>query len=151
MSYSEWSVISGETPTATKWNVLGGNDADFDERISKLLGDAVMTSADDSSTVTFDISQSRLWHVQIAGNRVLALSNVVTKRPIGIVIQQDGSAGRSVTWPSGISWPGGIVPTLTNVANSADMFILIPKSTWVVTSNEVYWGLYGGFDIRLPS
>ena len=30
MAYASWSVIAGETPTASKWNILGTNDADFD-------------------------------------------------------------------------------------------------------------------------
>jgi microcystin-dependent protein len=29
MSYTAWSVIFGEQPSATKWNILGGNDASF--------------------------------------------------------------------------------------------------------------------------
>ena len=29
MSYTEWSVVYGEQPTAAKWNQLGSNDAGF--------------------------------------------------------------------------------------------------------------------------
>lgn len=29
MSYSSWSVVFGEQPTASKWNILGTNDASF--------------------------------------------------------------------------------------------------------------------------
>jgi hypothetical protein len=36
MAYSSWSVIAGETPTATKWNLLGSNDADFDSRLNAI-------------------------------------------------------------------------------------------------------------------
>ncbi len=36
MAFSAWSVIAGETPTATKWNILGSNDADFDTRLDIL-------------------------------------------------------------------------------------------------------------------
>lgn len=31
MSYSAWSVVAGETPTAAKWNLLGSNDASFND------------------------------------------------------------------------------------------------------------------------
>lgn len=37
MAYSAWSVTAGETPTATKWNLLGSNDADFNTRLSGLV------------------------------------------------------------------------------------------------------------------
>ena len=31
MAYTSWSVISGEIPTASKWNILGTNDASFND------------------------------------------------------------------------------------------------------------------------
>lgn len=31
MSYTSWSVVFGEQPSATKWNILGANDASFND------------------------------------------------------------------------------------------------------------------------
>lgn len=31
MAYASWSVIAGEQPTAAKWNILGTNDASFND------------------------------------------------------------------------------------------------------------------------
>lgn len=31
MAYSAWAVIAGEQPTAAKWNLLGSNDASFND------------------------------------------------------------------------------------------------------------------------
>lgn len=31
MAYSSWSVVFGEQPSATKWNILGTNDASFND------------------------------------------------------------------------------------------------------------------------
>lgn len=31
MAYSSWSVVAGEIPTASKWNILGTNDASFND------------------------------------------------------------------------------------------------------------------------
>jgi hypothetical protein len=31
MAYSAWSVIAGEQPTTSKWNILGTNDASFND------------------------------------------------------------------------------------------------------------------------
>ena len=147
MAYQAWSVIAGETPTATKWNILGSNDDDFDTRIQQLIDDNTIISASDGATVEFDFSQSRIQHVQIAGNRTLEFDNVDVKRPFAVFIQQDGSGGRTVTWPSGISWPSNVAPTLTATPNAVDAFLFVPKPTWVETSNEVYWGLFAGFGL----
>lgn len=31
MAYASWSVVFGEQPTASKWNILGANDASFND------------------------------------------------------------------------------------------------------------------------
>lgn len=31
MAYTSWSVVFGETPSAAKWNLLGSNDASFND------------------------------------------------------------------------------------------------------------------------
>lgn len=31
MAYASWTVTAGETPTASKWNILGTNDASFND------------------------------------------------------------------------------------------------------------------------
>jgi hypothetical protein len=37
MAYTFWSVIAGEVPTESKWNLLGQNDADFNTKLTALL------------------------------------------------------------------------------------------------------------------
>jgi hypothetical protein len=34
MAYSAWSVVAFEQPTAAKWNILGANDAVFNDAIT---------------------------------------------------------------------------------------------------------------------
>lgn len=38
MAYASWSVVFGEQPSATKWNILGTNDAEFNSMIVKTAG-----------------------------------------------------------------------------------------------------------------
>lgn len=41
MAYTSWSVVFGEQPSATKWNILGSNDASFNDGTG--IGDGVIT------------------------------------------------------------------------------------------------------------
>lgn len=43
MAYASWSVVFGEQPSAAKWNILGTNDASFNDGTG--IGSAVITSA----------------------------------------------------------------------------------------------------------
>ncbi len=38
-----------------------------------------------------------------------------------LVLKQDSTGSRTVTWPSSVKWPGGTAPTLTTGANSIDI------------------------------
>lgn len=38
MAYSSWSVVFGEQPSAAKWNILGNNDASFNDGTGFGLG-----------------------------------------------------------------------------------------------------------------
>lgn len=63
MSYQVWSVVFGEQPSASKWNILGSNDASFNDGTGiandaiiarHLANDAVETAAIDNGAVTAD-------------------------------------------------------------------------------------------------
>jgi hypothetical protein len=96
------------------------------------------STATDGATVTFDLAQSRNWIVTLGGNRTLALSNVLTGMVFMITLKQDGTGSRTVTWWSGISWAGGIAPTLTTTANKADTF------GFICTGTNTYYGYVVG-------
>jgi len=143
MSYSVWSVIAGETPTATKWNLLGSNDADFNTRVLQLNADKTMDSQADASTITFNLSTRKIWTVTLGGNRVLALSNVDLNVPFVVRLKQDATGSRTVTWWSGIKWPANTAPTLSTTANAIDVFQFIPTATGEYDGIFVAFGLKG--------
>jgi hypothetical protein len=41
---------------------------------------------------------------------------------ITIALQQGGSGGYTVTWPSSFKWPGGVAPTLSTAVGEVDIF-----------------------------
>ncbi|MDR3639069.1 MAG: hypothetical protein P4L84_35015 [Isosphaeraceae bacterium] len=79
--------------------------------------------ATDGATVTFDMSLYDKWEVTIAGNRALAVTNVRPGQTFEIAIKQDGVGSRTVTWWTGIRWPGGAVPPLTTTQGQEDVFL----------------------------
>ncbi len=75
-------------------------------------------------TTTLDLSKGKKFQITMgAGNTTLALLNVpLNCKTIEVRITQDSSGGRTVTWFGGISWPNGVVPTLSTGANKSDSF-----------------------------
>jgi len=87
-----------------------------------------LKSDTDGSTVTFDLDESNIHSVTLAGNRILALSNADVGQTFVIRLTQDATGSRTVTWFSTIKWVGGVTPTLTTTANKTDVFGFICTS-----------------------
>jgi len=49
MAYASWSVVYGEQPSAAKWNILGSNDASFNDGTG--IGAGVITSESLNATI----------------------------------------------------------------------------------------------------
>lgn len=51
MAYTAWSVVFGEQPSAAKWNILGANDASFNDGTG--IANGVITSEHLNATIAF--------------------------------------------------------------------------------------------------
>jgi hypothetical protein len=96
------------------------------------------TATASAGTITFDMSQHNDWMTTLDGAYVLAVSNVQIGQRFNLVLAQDGTGSRTVTWFNGIRWVNGTVPTLTTTANKIDVFTF-----WQISSG-VYLGYIVG-------
>jgi hypothetical protein len=101
---------------------------------------AINTVAD-GATVTFDCKLSDKHIVTLGGNRTLALSNDQVGQTFLVILKQDGTGSRLVTWFGGISWPGGTVPTLTTAAGKQDVF------SFLKVGSGAYLGFASGLNL----
>ncbi len=88
-----------------------------------------LSSATDGATVTFDMSLTNLWTEILGGNRTLAVSNASSGQVFTVILTQDGTGSRTVTWWAGIVWTGSVAPTLTTTAGKTDIFNFIFNGT----------------------
>ena len=95
----------------------------------------------DGATVTFDLDEANTHTVTLGGDRTLALSNADVGQKFIIRLQQDATGNRTVTWFSGIDWPGNLVPTLTTTASKTDVF------GFICTGTDAYDGFVIGYKL----
>lgn len=97
-----------------------------------------ITADSDGATITFNLATSNAHAVTLGGNRTLALSGDQVGQVFTVILKQDATGSRTVTWWSGILWPGGTAPTLTTTAAKRDVF------TFLKSGSGEYLGFNGG-------
>ena len=78
----------------------------------------------DGSTVSWDVTASPVAKVTLGGNRTLALPD----NPLGsgqyasLLVIQDGTGSRTLTWNAAYEFKDDTAPTLTTTASKGDLF-----------------------------
>ena len=78
----------------------------------------------DQATVTWDASTQDVCKLTLGGNRTLAApTNSTTGQFISILVIQDGTGSRTLTWNAVFEFASDTAPTLTTTANLGDVFV----------------------------
>jgi hypothetical protein len=78
----------------------------------------------DQATITWDASTQDVCKVTLAGNRTMAApTNNTTGQFISILVIQDGTGSRTLTWNAVFEFASDTAPTLTTTASLGDVFV----------------------------
>ena len=78
----------------------------------------------DQATVTWDASTQDVCKLTLGGNRTLAApTNNTTGQFISILVIQDGTGSRTLTWNAVFEFKDDTAPTLTTTAAKGDLFV----------------------------
>ena len=78
----------------------------------------------DASTIAWDVSTSSVAKVTLADNRTLgAATNAQTGQFVSLLIIQDGTGSRTVTFNAAYEFTEDTAPTLTTTAAKGDLFV----------------------------
>jgi hypothetical protein len=103
---------TGTVLTLSDSNILFGKAGYFAE--------ATLT---DGATVTWNASTQQVCKLTLGGNRTLsAPTNPVTGQYISILLIQDGTGSRTLTWNAIYEFASDTAPTLTTTASLGDLF-----------------------------
>lgn len=77
----------------------------------------------DGSTITWNAINSPVAKVTLAGNRTITVSNNLgTGQYISVLVIQDGTGSRTLTWNAAYEFKDDTAPTLTTTASKGDLF-----------------------------
>jgi len=134
---AELNILDGVTATAAELNysdlaTLGTSAASkvLTANANNLttISGAVLNTEDtlsDSSTISWNVINSPVAKVTLAGNRTMAApsgTGTAAGQMISLLAIQDGTGSRTITWNAVYEFPSDTAPTLTTTANLGDIF-----------------------------
>lgn len=89
----------------------------------------VVQTLTDGATISWDMLNSRMATVTLAGNRTVAAPTNMLPGSALLFVRQDATGSRTLTWNSVFKWPGGVAPALSTAANAVDVFSFVLDGT----------------------
>lgn len=80
-----------------------------------------------------DVDSATIHRIVLSANCTLTFPTAAAGKSFTLALVQDATGGRTVTWPAGLSWPGGTAPTLTTAAGKTDLltFLCVDGTNWL--------------------
>lgn len=100
-------------------------------------------TASPSTPYAVDWAAGTLFEITLGQNTTFTFSNLAAGRSVTLVLIQDATGSRTVTWPAGVDWPSGVAPTLSTGANAVDVITLFVRA-----DGATVIGLTAGLDLQ---
>ena len=88
-----------------------------------------VATANTSTAYTIDLANGSVQILTLTGNCTFTFPTATAGRSFIMILKQDGTGSRTVTWPAAVKWPGGTAPTITSTASKLDKFVFTSDGT----------------------
>lgn len=102
--------------------------------INSYAGETVNVIAASTSAVSLHAKYGTIQDVTLTAATVaVTLPAADVGHRLTVVLRQDATGGRLVTWAANVKWPGGTTPTLSTAASAADVFqfVCVDGANWL--------------------
>lgn len=122
-------------------NPLQGHYLGYDSGLAKwqnfprpaLQQENVFTNGATGTTETIsDVASYTISVLTLTANCTMTFPTAAAGKSFMLVLKQDATGSRTVSWPASVKWAGGAAPTLTTTAAKADVisFICADGTNW---------------------
>ena len=155
---AELNILDGVTATSTELNYLDITTLGTTEASKAVTADAngvvkfdngvqqESTALTSGTSVTLDLNAGTVFTITLAHNiGTFTWSNPASSGYASVFSlkgTQDGSGGRTISWPASVDWASGTAPTLSSGANDVDVFVF-----FTVDGGTTYYGFTSGQDL----
>ena len=126
-------TLTADQATATNWRENEADKLLNPNAVWSSMGETTLT---DAASVVWNMQSGFDFIVTLAGNRAMANpTNTKVGQKGRLVIQQDATGSRTVTWGANFKFANGTAPTLSTAANATDiLYYDVRSSTYIFIS-----------------
>jgi hypothetical protein len=142
-SAADWQTLaSGSSPLAMSGVISGTTSAStFTNNASAPVdvlnggGETYHNAGNSGTAATLSLANGNVQLLVLTGNATISLTNPTSNsfRSLLLLLQQDSTGSRTVTWPGSVNWGGPGAPVLTTTASKTDiinLFTVNGGTTW---------------------
>jgi len=88
-----------------------------------------VATANTSTAYTIDLAGGSVQVLTLTGSCTFTFPTATAGKGFIILLKQDATGSRTVTWPAAVKWPGGTAPTITATASKLDKYVFTADGT----------------------
>jgi len=126
-------TLSADQATAANWRDNVANKVLNPNAVWSSMSETTLT---DGATISWDMSSGFDFIVTLGGNRTISNpTNTKVGQKGRLIIQQDGTGSRTMTWGSNYKFANGTKPTLSTTASATDvLYYDVRSSSYIIVS-----------------
>lgn len=88
-----------------------------------------VVTANTTTAYTISLTSGTVQNLTLTGNCTFTFPTATAGKSFLLVLKQDATGSRTVTWPAAVKWPGSTAPTITSTASKADLLAFTADGT----------------------
>ena len=88
-----------------------------------------VVSANTGTAYTVALTNGTLQILTLTGNCTFTFPSASSGQSFLMMLKQDATGSRTVTWPASVKWPASTAPTITATASKMDVYSFVADGT----------------------
>ena len=106
--------------------LVGANQVIDNARALVNVGETVNNLGNTGTSKTINLNNGTFVTATLTGNCTFTFSNPVPgASSFSLILKNDGTSSRSITWPTSVKWPSAVIPTRSTGANRVDVYTFV--------------------------
>lgn len=133
-------IAAGAQPQTPWAQTINGAGFALEDTKTATFGTGLFDNGDSGAAAAIDWANGQKQVITLTADCAFTFAPPPGVGTFSLMLVQDGTGGRTATWPASVKWVGATPPTLSTAANAIDVASLLYTGTSLGT---IYLGSFG--------